>query len=106
MWTLPAGFVETGEDVAACAIRETKEETNLDVELIRVFDIYSAFDDPRAAVVLILYEARQNGGKLQSGDDASDARFFALDGLPKAIAFRAHIRALDDIKTAFAAGDL
>jgi ADP-ribose pyrophosphatase YjhB (NUDIX family) len=98
MWTLPAGFVETGEDVGACAIRETKEETNLDVELIRLFGVYSAFDDPRAAVILILYLGKQIGGTLQCGDDASDARFFALEGLPDNIAFRAHRQALADIK--------
>ena len=106
MWTLPAGFVETGEDVAACAVRETREETNLDVELIRLFDVYSAFDDPRAAVILILYLGRQVGGMLRCGDDASDARFFALNSLPADVAFRAHRDALSDIKDQFRDGRL
>jgi ADP-ribose pyrophosphatase YjhB (NUDIX family) len=106
MWTLPAGFVEAGENVAACAVRETKEETNLDVELVRVFDVYSAFDDPRASVVLILYLGKQLGGTLKCGDDASDAGFFALDDLPQDIAFRAHRNALADIKRRFAEGQL
>jgi ADP-ribose pyrophosphatase YjhB (NUDIX family) len=106
MWTLPAGFVETGEDAAACAIREAKEETNLDVEMIRLFGVYSAFDDPRAAVVLIFYLCKQVGGTLRCGDDASDARFFEFSNLPEDIAFRAHRRALADILKAFADGNL
>jgi ADP-ribose pyrophosphatase YjhB (NUDIX family) len=94
MWTLPAGFVEADEDVRVCAVREMKEETNIDVELTDLFDIYSAFDDPRASVVLILYLAKQTGGDLQCGDDASDARFFHIDEIPEEIAFEAHRRAL------------
>ncbi len=104
LWTLPAGFVESGEEVGACAVREAKEETNLDVEITRIFNVYSAFDDPRAAVVLILYLCRSTGGELRCGDDASDARYFDLDALPEDIAFRAHRNALDDIRKQHAAG--
>jgi ADP-ribose pyrophosphatase YjhB (NUDIX family) len=106
MWTLPAGFVESGEDAAECAVREAKEETNLDVELVRLFGVYSAFDDPRAAVILILYRCRHIGGALECGDDASEAAFFDLDDLPENIAFRAHRHALADVKRAFADGSL
>ena len=106
LWTLPAGFVESGENVADCAIRETREETSLDVELTRVFDVYSAFDDPRASVVLILYLARQVGGELRCGDDASDADFFDVNRVPVDIAFRAHRHALEDLRTALANGTL
>ena len=101
MWTLPAGFVEYDEHVTACAIRETKEETNLDVELIRLFGAYMAMDDPRTQVVLLLYLARGIGGELKPGDDASEARFFPLDGLPAEIAFKAHELALADVRRMF-----
>lgn len=104
MWTLPAGFVEADEDAAVCAVREMKEETNLDVEIVRLFNVYSAFDDPRTVVVLILYVARKTGGDLRCGDDASDARFFPLNGLPAEIAFQAHRWALSDIRKQHAAG--
>ncbi|MFQ5510724.1 MAG: NUDIX hydrolase [Candidatus Krumholzibacteriia bacterium] len=106
LWTLPAGFVESGEDAGACAVREAKEETNLDVEVVRLFDVYSALDDPRATVVLILYLCRRTGGELACGDDAVDARFFALDSLPDGIAFRAHRNALRDIQAQAAEGRL
>jgi ADP-ribose pyrophosphatase YjhB (NUDIX family) len=106
LWTLPAGFVEAGEEVAGCAVRETKEETNLDVRITRIFDVYSAFDDPRTAVVLVLYLAERVGGELKCGDDASDARFFDLDALPEDVAFRAHRKALADLRRRFADGTL
>ena len=77
-----------------------------DVEIIRLFDVYSAFDDPRAAVVLLLYIVRRRGGELECGDDASDARYFDLNGLPESIAFRAHRSALAEIKKQHAAGML
>jgi NADH pyrophosphatase NudC (nudix superfamily) len=40
-WSLPAGFIEYDESPEQCAIRETKEETNLDVKLNKLFDVYS-----------------------------------------------------------------
>ncbi len=97
LWTLPAGFVEYDEHVAECAVRETKEETGLDVELSRLLGTYMALDDPRTRVVLIIYLARRCGGKLVAGDDAADARFFSVDE-PPPIAFRAHEEALSDIR--------
>jgi 8-oxo-dGTP diphosphatase len=98
-WTLPAGFVEYDEHVEGCAVRELKEETNLDVELTGLFAAYSAMDDPRVRVVLLLYTGTRTGGDLCAGDDAIDARFFAIDELPEPIAFKAHVQALADIKS-------
>ena len=98
MWTLPAGFVEYDEHVEACAIRETREETGLDVELEGLFGAYMAMDDPRVRVVLLLYRARRVGGELRAGDDAEDARFFPLEATPAEIAFKAHEQALADLR--------
>ena len=98
-WTLPAGFVEYDEHVEDCAVRELKEETNLDVELTGLFGAYSAMDDPRVRVVLLLYTGKRIGGDLKAGDDACEARFFAIDELPEPIAFKAHVQALADVKS-------
>jgi ADP-ribose pyrophosphatase YjhB (NUDIX family) len=98
MWTLPAGFVEYDEHAADCAIRETKEETNLDVTLDGLFGVYMAMDDPRVRVVLLLYRGKRAGGELRAGDDAMDARFFPLNATPPDIAFKAHEQALADLR--------
>ena len=98
MWTLPAGFVEYDEHVEECAVRETREETGLDVKLEGLFGVYMAMDDPRVRVVLLLYRARRTGGELRAGDDASDARFFPLGATPAEIAFKAHEKALADLR--------
>lgn len=41
-WALPGGNVEAGETVAQTAIREVKEETGIEIELIRLVGIYAS----------------------------------------------------------------
>lgn len=89
-WCLPAGFMEYDESPEKCAIRETKEEINLDVELDGLFGVYSGKDDPRTHAVLIMYWAKVKGGELKPGDDAEEVRFFGKDEVPQNIAFLAH----------------
>lgn len=97
-WSIPAGFLEFDEDITECAIREMKEETNLDVELDRLFNVYSAFDDPRTSALLVLFLGRRVGGELRCGDDAADARYFSLEELPDTLAFQAHATALREFR--------
>lgn len=89
-WSLPAGFMEYDEAAEATAIREVKEETNLDIRIHDVFGIYPGFDDPRVHVVLIAYRGEIIDGQLAPGDDAEEVNFFPLNRLPENIAFSAH----------------
>jgi len=89
-WCLPAGFMEYDESPERCAIRETKEELNVDVELDGLFGVYSGKDDPRTHAVLVMYRAKIIGGKLKPGDDAEEIEYFAKDEVPTNIAFLAH----------------
>jgi ADP-ribose pyrophosphatase YjhB (NUDIX family) len=82
-------------------VRETREETGLEVKLARLFGAYMAMDDPRVQVVLLLYLAQRTGGTLSPGDDASEAKFFPLDATPPGIAFKAHEQALADVRGEF-----
>ena len=95
MWSLPAGFMEFGETTKQTAIRETKEETNLDIKVKELFGVLPSFDDPRVHVVIIVYTGEIVNGQLKAGDDAEEVKFFPLNELPKNIAFTAHRRILE-----------
>jgi len=74
LWNFPAGKVDVGETIEEAAIREAKEETGYDVELVRKIDIFqnSSIEPPKHA-----FEARIIGGKLQyPKDELLDARWF------------------------------
>ena len=89
LWSLPAGFIEVDETVSECAVREVKEETNLDIRLTGIFDVHTVFDDPRYVCLLVVYTAEVTGGKLAPGDDAEEAEYFDPNELPE-IAFAKH----------------
>ncbi len=86
-WSIPAGFLDSGEDPRETAVREAFEETNLRVKIEGLIDVYyNPVTQGPGASVFILYRARLLGGELRAGDDADDARFFHLGELPE-IAF-------------------
>lgn len=88
LWTLPAGFVNGGEDPAEAAARECLEETGLSVRVTRVFDIVAGREHPRGADFVIVYQAEVIGGDMQANDDADAVEWFDKNNLPP-LAFRA-----------------
>lgn len=82
LWTLPAGFVNGGEDPAEAAQRECLEETGLSVRVTRVYDIVSGREHPRGADFVIIYQAEVTGGDLKPDDDADAAEWFDAAHLP------------------------
>jgi len=88
LWTLPAGFVNGGEDPAEAAERECLEETGLSVRVTRVFDIVSGREHLRGADFVIVYQADLLGGVMKADDDADAVEWFDRENLPP-LAFRA-----------------
>ena len=78
-WSFPSGYVDRGEVVEEAAIREVREETNVDVSLDALLGVYSRHG---ATVVLVAYAASIVGGSPQAGDEAQEVRLFASDDLP------------------------
>lgn len=86
-WALPGGFVEYGESLEQAAVREAREETSLDVELVRQFHTYSEPGrDPRGHTVSTVFVARASG-RPQARDDAEAVGVFTRETLPAEIAF-------------------
>jgi ADP-ribose pyrophosphatase YjhB (NUDIX family) len=82
LWTLPAGFVDAGEDPARAAERECLEETGLTVEVTGLMEVLFGQEHPRGAHILIVYHARLISGVLAGQDDVDQAAFFPRNDLP------------------------
>lgn len=94
-WALPGGFVDYGETLETAAIREAKEETSLDVTLVRQFHTYSdPARDPRGHTIATVFIARADGVP-QAMDDAAEIGIFTRKRLPAPLAFD-HSQILDD----------
>ncbi len=86
-WAIPGGFVDYGESLEQAAVREAKEETDLDVKEIRQFHTYSdPKRDPRHHSISTVYIARAKGIP-RAKDDALEIRIFNESNLPDEIAF-------------------
>lgn len=97
-WSIPAGFCEEDETIEACAVREAREETGLEVEILGLIDVNSGFEVPGRPVVGAYYRVKVVGGTLQAGDDAEEARYFALEEAPD-LPFAGDRRVIDILRS-------
>lgn len=83
-WSLPAGFLDRGEDPREVAIREAREETGLSVRIHSLVDVYFNPPNPQGgASIFILYSAEVIGGQVIAGDDVDQVGFFSSQALPE-----------------------
>lgn len=80
MWSIPGGMVEVGEKVDEAAVREAKEETGLDVELVKNLGVVDkiVLDDTgrvKYHFVIVDFLAEFSIGEMQAQDDALEARW-------------------------------
>jgi 8-oxo-dGTP pyrophosphatase MutT (NUDIX family) len=91
-WALPGGAMQPGETIAAAAVRETMEETNVEVEVIGLVGIYT---DPRHVIAYrdgevrqefsVCFRGRALRGSVTPSSESTEVRFVApadLEGLP------------------------
>lgn len=88
-WSLPGGYMEFGETFAQTCIREFKEDSGLDVEIVeplKLFDqgIFSYPNGDKVQTINQLYLVRPVGGKLLSSatDETLQLDYFDFDHLP------------------------
>lgn len=96
-WDLPAGYLEAGESAEDGALRETREEAGLDVDLVRVVGVYTSRE---ADVISTVYLAHPTSDDdvltdAESSDHAWIGRDEVAAWLPR-MAFRSMATALDD----------
>ena len=95
VWCLPSGGIEEGESVAQAAIRETKEETGIDVKLESLVGIYSRIGQfPN--IHAVLFTAKPIGGNIQTQpSETIEVKYFEFDEIPEELSL-GHRRRIED----------
>ncbi|MFE9558842.1 NUDIX domain-containing protein [Streptomyces sp. NPDC006703] len=101
MWALPGGTMHLGESLPDCAVRETREETGIEVEVTGIVGTYTnprhvfAYDDGEVRQEFsICFLARPVAGQLAVSEESTDVRWFEphqIDTLPMVASIRKRI---------------
>ncbi|WP_079480908.1 NUDIX hydrolase [Halobacillus salinus] len=83
-WEMPGGQVEEGESLTNAAIRETKEESGIEIEVLKFCGIYQNVD---ASICNTLFLARPIGGKLTTSPESLEVVFFPVDQALEMVTF-------------------
>ena len=92
--------IEFDEDFLTTAIREAKEETGLDVEIVSILNVTDSFFPPEQHFLNIYLLTQVVGGQLQSGDDMGELCWFPLSGPLPEMAFQEDIDLLQTYRQA------
>ncbi len=75
-WEIPGGQVEEGESLSKAAIRETKEESGVEIEIVRFCGI---FQNVSRSICNTLFLAKPVGGQLMATSESLESRFFPIE---------------------------
>lgn len=84
-WAIPGGFIDLDEELIDAAKRELQEETGIKGIALHEFGVYGAVNrDPRHRTISIAYAGLMKDSSMEAiaADDAAEARWFELNGLP------------------------
>jgi 8-oxo-dGTP pyrophosphatase MutT (NUDIX family) len=101
MWALPGGAMNIGESLPECAVRETREETGFDVEIVGIVGTYTnprhvfAYDDGEVRQEFsVCFLAHPVAGQLAVSEESTDVRWFQpaeVDALPMVPSIRKRV---------------
>ena len=102
-WALPGGGLDLGESIEHCCLREVREETGLEVRIVRLIGVYT---DPRWSVirypngetnqsVAVTFECRVTGGEARIDHESLALEWFDPRNLPQPF-FPNHLPRLTD----------
>ncbi len=81
-WNLPGGGLEEGESPWGGVMREVKEETGLEVEVVKLLGIYSKVDKDE---IVFSFLCNVIGGSLSTSDESDQVEYFEVGKIPKNI---------------------
>ncbi len=98
-YVFPGGHMEEGETIEETCIREAKEETGLEVELLDILGVYSAPDrDPRGQILAVAFICKPKNYDVKLSDEASEAKWFDLYEIKKEDLGFDHAKMVEDLK--------
>ena len=85
-WVFPGGYVDRGEELMAAAVREAREEANLEIQVDGLINLYSYSGQ---TAIIIVYAATLVSGQIRADDESLDAAWYDTANLPwDELAFR------------------
>ena len=94
-WNLPGGGVEVEELPNEGVIREVREETGLEAEVVRLVGVYGKIGRNE---LVFTFVCRVTGGQLQATEESDESRYFSLEEIPSNTLKKHAARILDTIK--------
>jgi ADP-ribose pyrophosphatase YjhB (NUDIX family) len=81
-WCLPCGFVEQNEKTNEAVVRETREETGLEVKVKKLVGVFTRKPNVKNGphtTIGIVYLCEIIGGKMRLSHEGLDLRFWSID---------------------------
>ena len=82
---MPGGQVEEGESLKDAAVRETKEESGIDIEVVKFCGIFQNVD---CSICNTLFSAKPIGGKLTTSSESLEVGFFPIEEALKMVTYK------------------
>jgi 8-oxo-dGTP diphosphatase len=96
-WDVLGGFLKNGEPPETGALRETKEEAGIDVEILDLLGVYMdiyIFNNEEHKTINFHYVAKLKGQKPTAGSDMGKLKWFPIDKPPKNLGFAQSVEAI------------